>query len=155
MKKETKRLIALIVIGLVIISFPCKSQVYLGISGTNKGTSQTIGWLSDIGIDLNVNYKSSLLKADVARILSFNIGKRIELSQNNFNVTPYIGIANYRNKDFRAYDIDRKNEVIQINETGLIYRLELGKDWYMGRLYIEGTYCNGFYFGAGIKAFIQ
>lgn len=36
-----------------------------------------------------------------------------------------------------------------------LYGLSFGKQWYRGQLFVSGYFSNGFYFGAGIRAFIK
>ncbi len=157
MKKITLIAISLL-IGLTVFSQP-----YLGISYNNKGAGIHGGIVTDVGIELSVNYRTPLLRADVPRILDVTLGYEIWLSnepENNepdhFYVTPGIGFANYKVKDFTEYKKDPRNPIIQINEIVPIYKVELGKQIYKGRLFVEGMYCNTKWYGSlGLKVLLN
>lgn len=146
-----KKLILLILI--IIIGINTYSQIYLNTAINTKGVGCGVGALIEEKIDLNLNYTFPLTRNDIPSILSFNIGPRILLShkeEDNFTITPQIGLASYQ---VNKYTKEGKEH---INSTNTIYTLEIGKDWFNGRLFISSTYCNNLiYFSLGMKAFLK
>ncbi len=136
------------------------AQPYLSIAATSKGAGFSIGYLaSEPGIEINAGYNVHPTREDVPALFNLSVGKRILLSnkeKDNFSITPTIGYASYSVKDFSSFYKDEVDgEIKQVNAVKPIYTLELGKDWYLGRVYINANYCDKPFFGIGMRAFIK
>lgn len=150
-----KKFLSLIACTLIIAASYC--QPFAGLGLTNKGVNFQAGALIS-GIEITAAAKRPYSRNDIPLIYSLSVGKQILLTDNqedNYSITPSIGYANYRIKDFTAYDKDPTGATgpVQISTFTPIYGLELGKDSYMGRVFISANYCKGLYFGMGIKIF--
>ncbi|MBC7509880.1 MAG: hypothetical protein H7320_14205, partial [Ferruginibacter sp.] len=143
---------------LIITTLQGLSQGYVALGGTNKGIQASVGVLAN-NLDFNIKYQLPLVSTEIPKILSFNIGPRINLTwyeTDNFNITPSLGYAYLRSKDFSLYNTSPNlDKIILIEEFKPVFNLELGKDWYMGRLAVNYTYCNGNYYGISIKCFFN
>ncbi len=155
-----KRFIVVVSLALSMIIFLIlkgHSQPNLGLFATNKGVGASIGLVAG-NIALNASYKAPLFNRDVPTIANLAIGYQRNITNNdadNFTVTPFLGIGNYRVKDFTAYDADPtgKTAIVSINQYKPYYAIEIAKDWYLGRLFVSANYCGGFYAGIGMKFF--
>lgn len=130
------------------------SQGYLSFNYSSNGTGVRLGYLNDVQISLG--YQTPLLSAENANIADLSVGKRILLTNNdedNFSVTPTVGVGFISYKDFTKYD--QGGEIESVKKVVPVYGLELGKDWYIGRLFIHANYANKFYYGIGIRAFFK
>lgn len=148
----------LVMILFTVISL--QAQPFLSVAATTKGEGLSIGYLEPhSGIELSTGYNVHLYREDVPAIFNLSLGKRTLLShqdKDNFTITPSIGYAVYSVKDFTNFEKDEVHgEIIQIRLIRPIYGLELGKDWYLGRLYINANYCNKSFFGIGMRVFIK
>lgn len=142
---------------LLLISAASFGQPFLGLGVTNQGANIQLGVFAG-SIEVTGAYKLPFSRNDVAKIASLQIGKQILLSHNdqdNYSITPSIGYANYRVQDFAAYNNDPtgKTGISLINEFRPIAGVEVGKDSYMGRVFLSANYCKGMYYGIGIKMF--
>ena len=103
-------------------------------------------------IVLSGSYDLPLSSAVKPAIASVTLGKQFNLSnydEDNFTFTLSAGIANVQYKAFV------QDKMMQHNYTTPIFALEIAKDWYMGRVYLDLKYANGFYGGVGIKAVLR
>ena len=143
---------------LLIISLPCFGQPYILMGGTNNGVQLGIGTLSD-KIDIQVRYQLPLFDLEAPKILSFNVGRMINLTTNeedNLSITPSVGYGYFRSKDFTHYNNPEEHEKIINGETFKpIYGIELGKDWFMGRACITYYYSDRNYIGGTIRYFFS
>ena len=142
---------------LLLISTSSFAQPFLGLGVTNQGANFHLGVLAG-SIEITAGYKMPFNSNDVAKIASLQIGKQILLSNNdqdNYSITPSIGYANYRVQDFAAYNNDPSGKTgpSLISEFRPIAGVEVGKDSYMGRVFVSANYCKGMYYGIGIKMF--
>jgi len=138
----------------VIMSLSATAQPFLGLGLNNRGGSIQLGILAQ-GIEITAAYKTPFSRTDVPSVASLSIGKQILLSNkedDNYSITPAIGFASYRMKDFTKYD-QGSDEIIQVSEFKPIYGIEVGKDSYMGRVFISASYCKSAWFGIGVKVF--
>ncbi len=146
-----------IAIALLCLNAFISAQPYVSISANTKGFGMSAGYLSASNLDLSIGYDVPFRKADVPSIFYAKTGYQILLSnydENNFSLTPSLGIANYKVKDFSHWD-NEGGSVKDINEIKPIYGLELAKDWNAGRLFISANYCGNVYGSIGIRAFIK
>lgn len=149
----------LVSIGLFTV-IAAKAQPFASFTTNTKNVGLSIGYLEEqSGIEVSTGYHVPVLRTDRPWIFDLSLGKRILLSQNekdNFSITPSIGYAQYSIKDFSAYDNEKEGgDIKQIKEIRPVYKLELGKDWHLGRLYISANYCKSPFLGIGIRAFIK
>lgn len=145
---------------ILFITSSLQAQPFLSISATTKGAGFSIGYLlGQPGIELNAGYNVHPTREDVPALFNLSVGKRILLShqeKDNFTLTPSIGYAAYSVKDFTEfYKDETAGEIFQLKAAKPIYSLELGKDWYLGRVYVNANYCNAPFFGLGMRAFIK
>ena len=157
--KSVKRSVKVpaIIITLLLVSINCISQPFLGLSVNNKGMGIQFGALSN-SMEFKASYKVPFIRRDVASIASFTIGKMLLLSkqeEDNYAIIPEIGIANYRIKDFTAYDADQTGHspIVQVSEFKPIYGISVTKDSYLGQSFVSANYCSGMYYSIGMKLF--
>ena len=143
---------------LIITTLQGLSQGYVAMGGTNKGIQVSAGVLAN-NLDFSIKYQLPLISLEVPKILSFTVGPRINLSRyetDNFSITPSVGYAYLSRKDFSLYGTsESEDKIILIEEFKPVFNMELGKDWYMGRLSFTYTYCNRSYYGIIIKCFLK
>ena len=120
------------------------------VQATNQGSGFGVGVLAS-NIEVQAGFNMPLRKTNVPHIMYVRGGYQIDL--NDFSVTPSIGIADYKVKDFS--DWDKGGSVISINKTLPIFSVEAGKDMNIGRLFISANYCQNIFFGIGIKGFFK
>ncbi|MEP7142546.1 MAG: hypothetical protein ABI707_06735 [Ferruginibacter sp.] len=145
---------------ILLVSKSLQAQPFLSIKGTTEGAGTSIGYLESVsGIGITAGYNIPVLKTSLPAILYISMGKQFLLShreKDNLSLTLSIGYAHYSVKDFSNYDKDYEHgEIIQIKKVKPIYGLELGKDWYLGRLFLSADYCGGAIFGAGVKGYFR
>jgi hypothetical protein len=106
---------------------------------------------------MQLSYDAPLISAIKPRITAFTVGRQILITNHyedeypdDFSVTPSIGIAYTKLTSF-----DNKDNRIDVNKTTPIYKIEVGKDAYMGRVIGTINYTDRFYFGIGIRAFFR
>ncbi len=148
---------AIITITAILISLTAMSQPFLGLQVNNKGGTVQLGALIET-VEITASYKTPFSREDVAKVASLSIGKVVFLTKNdedNYSISLHAGYANYRIKDFAAYDADGtgKTGITQINEYRPVFGVEAGKDIYLGRVFISANYCKGMWYGVGIKMF--
>lgn len=139
----------------LIISKNCFGQGYIGIGATNNGVQVSAGVLAD-NVDVQLKYQLPLFSLEVPKVMSFTIGRMILLSNNdadNFSITPSVGYAYLKSKDFTLYD--RENKIITVEALKPVLGVEIGKDWWMGRVSVNYTYCNANYLGVSMRCFIS
>lgn len=142
---------------ILIISIPSFSQTYIGLGLLNKGVDFSLGTLVD-GIDLQFNYKVPLTSAEEPNIMSITLGKMILLSdkdEDNYSITPILGGAWLKGKDFSKYDADPLGAILETNKFNGVYGLELSKDAYMGRLSLVAKHIGGMYYGVSVRVFFS
>ncbi|MEO5889852.1 MAG: hypothetical protein ABIQ31_06335 [Ferruginibacter sp.] len=144
----------------ILSAVSLQAQPFLSVAGTTKGAGFALGYLdSESGIEFNLGYNVPILRADRPRLLDFSVGKKFLLShkdEDNISLTSSVGYALYSVKDFSAYELDKEyGAIIQIKKIKAIFGLELGKDWYLGRLYVSGHYCGNPFLSIGMRAFLK
>lgn len=136
------------------------AQPFLSFSTTTNGIGLLVGFLEpQSGIEIATGYNMPLLSATKPHLFIIQAGKRILLTQNeedNFTLTPTIGYADYSLKDLSNYDgKSGKSNIDKVKAIKAMVGLELGKDWYLGRLFINANYCGTTFYGIGLRAFIK
>ena len=136
---------------LLFCSIAAQSQAVIGFGATTKGLNMNAGYIVN-NIVLSGSYDLPLSSAVKPTIASITIGKQFNLSnydEDNFTTTISAGIAKI---NYKTFVLDK---MVQHKYSTPIFALELAKDWYMGRVYIDVKYANGFYGGVGIKAVLR
>jgi hypothetical protein len=157
MKKKTITILLVLLALLLCFADNLFSQPYLGLGVSNKGILTQVGVLAD-KIEIIGTWKLPFSQNDVATILGLQVGTGFALGhkeKDNFFITPAVGFANYRIKDFADYNADPtgRTGIVQISEFRSFLSIELDKDMARGRLFISANYCKDAYFGFGIKIF--
>ena len=159
MKRSPQYYALLISVGLfllaILFSFKTHAQ-YVGIGGGNKGVTFNAGILAD-GIQIEASYRTPFLSNEKPTVMSLTIGREILLSnyeEDNFSVTPFIGGASLKYKDFSEYNYP-PYKIISISEIKPMYGIELGKDWHVGRLFVSANHCGSISYTVGIKTFLN
>jgi hypothetical protein len=141
---------------LLLISSIAGAQTFIGLSAGSNGAGVSVGYLSAPGIEVSAGYSMPLISAEKPHVFYAAIGKQLLLTQNeedNFSITPSVGIAHSSRKDFTEYD--KGGPILTIENTKPLYSIEIGKDWYHGRLFVSGSYCGVFSVSVGMRAFIK
>ena len=139
-----------IILAILIISIQVNAQSFLGVSILTKGVGVQIGTLAH-KIEISAGVKFPQINQEQHTIYNLSLGKMILLTkheEDNYSITTSIGIANYKFSSF-----DAKAERTIHSSIKSIYGLELGKDAFMGRVYVRGLYCANAYLEVGMKIF--
>jgi hypothetical protein len=142
---------ASITIAILILSFNAISQTshFVGISLHSIGYSLQGGVKVENAVAL-IGYSKPLTSAVNPTLFFGKIGYEFNLTpriEDGFNITPLVGISSY------TFDDIIKEQTVK--GIAPIYSLELGKDFYNGRIFITGNYCRIFFAGGGFKIFIN
>ena len=140
---------------LIIISATANAQPYVLMGAVNNGVQVGIGALAS-NVDIQLRYQRPVFNLESPTITSFTIGRMINLTGNdedNFTVTPSIGYAHLKSKDFTQYNSEDKITNVELFKA--VYGLEVGKDWFMGRASITYSYSDKSYLGATIRFFFS
>ncbi|MBC7509798.1 MAG: hypothetical protein H7320_13780 [Ferruginibacter sp.] len=136
----------------IILMLRVQAQPAAAIEYNLHTAGISIGYLVDDRLELTTGFNTKLFSYNT--ILYASAGYKILFSHkddDNFNLTPSIGIGKYF---LQLYDA--KDQLLEDSKNNKLFlRLEAGKDWYMGRLFISANYCAVWYCSVGIKAFIQ
>lgn len=143
---------------ILIISIPSFSQPYFGIGLQNKGFNMSAGIVAD-NIDAQIMFKTPLTSAEESKVLSLTIGRMINITnkdEDNYSITPLIGLGWSKYQDFSQYDLDDKAAIIDVNKFSGVYGLEIGKDAHVGRISLMGRYCGSkMYYGVTMRVFFS
>ena len=140
---------------LLIISTTGFSQVYVSMGAVNNGVQVGVGALA-ANVDIQLRYQRPIFNIQSPTVTSFTIGRMINITGNeedNFTVTPSIGYAHLKRKDFTRYNSEDKITNVELFKA--VYGLEVGKDWFMGRASITYSYSDKSYVGATIRFFFN
>ena len=146
----------IIFISLTIISLNAYAQPWLGM-GIGNTVNANAGILVK-QIEISAAYQHPFSRADKPAIASLSIGKQLLLSnydEDNFSLTTSAGVAFHSYKDMAAYNSGESDKITKVKEVKAIYGMEIGKDKYLGRYYINIQYSNRLMYGAGIKFFFR
>ena len=154
------------IILLLIIHCSVLAQPYIGTSVINKGFGATAGILAD-KFDLAFNFQRPFTCVMSPTSTSLSLGYMINITndeEDNYTITPSFGIVNSKfkvivpaNTRYDKYEDATPYERLKTIRTGnAYYNIELGKDAYMGRVFIKSTYfTNHLYYGIGMKVFFN
>lgn len=151
-----RKIITFIVIAITILlcfADNLFSQSFIGFYAGNKGLNLQGGAIVS-NIEIKGSYQQGI--KPYANIGTVQVGYQIlvtDYEQDNYSVTPSIGYGYFKVKDFSQYD--KTGSIINKEGGRPVYGIEVGLDKFLGRYFISGNYCNGLYFGIGIKAFFR
>lgn len=140
---------------LLFASINLVAQPYLSLQATDIGAGLHVGYLKS-GIEISAGYNVPFLKTVNPQIFDLSLGKQFLITnyvQDNLTLTLSPGIAYTTKKDFTEYN--KCGEIITQSGFNPIFKTELGKDFNIGRLFINANYCTGFYFGLGMRVFFE
>jgi hypothetical protein len=145
---------------ILFVSGSIQAQPYLSFKGTTKGAGPSIGYLEkNSGIEFNAGYNVPVLKTGLPTILNISLGKQVLLThkeKDNLSFIFSVGCAHYSISDFSNYDKSGgREDIVQIKKIKPICGVELGKDWYLGCLFLSVSYCDGAILGVGLKGYIR
>ena len=140
-----------ILAAVLLLSAPSMAQInpFVVVSAHSKGYSLQVGLKGENAVAL-IGYSKPLTSAVNPTIFFGKIGYEFNLTperEDGYNLTPLVGISSY------TYEDVIKEQTVK--GIASIYSLELGKDYYNGRIFTNISYCKGFYFGGGFKIFIN
>lgn len=136
---------------LILMATKSIAQPYIGLNVSTHGVGAETGFITAKGLQMALGGSVPLIKSDVPRILYLTAGQKINVGE--YNVTPSAGIGYYSVKDFSEYD--KGGSVITLSGYKPFYNLELGRDWYKGRLFVFSNYGYKFSAGVGIKVLFK
>lgn len=153
-------------IGMLIIHCAVFAQGYMGVSIINKGFGATAGVVTG-STDIAFNVQRPFIDLMQPTIFSLSIGKIINLTNeesDNYSITPSFGVADSKvkrvvvagqmNKDYNKCMSYETLETVR--KFSAYYSLELGKDAYLGRVFIKGTYTDTrLFYGLGMRIFFN
>jgi len=142
---------------LIIISLLAYAQPYIQTHANNIGFGAGVGFVApNSGLQISTAFMIPPSDPEKPRIIDCSIGKRFWLSnkeQDNYNLTVAAGVADYRRTIYKDYMVGGLSK--EVHTTSPIYTLEVGKDLYLGRISLYGSYCNRTYGGATIRVFFK
>jgi hypothetical protein len=136
----------LLTILLITIAATAMGQTkpFVGVSLHSIGYSLQVGVKGENTVAL-IGYSKPLTSAVNPTLVFAKVG--YEFNLDGYNLTPLVGISSYTYEDV----IEEKT----VKGISPIYSLELGKDFFNGRIFITANYCRVFFAGAGFKIFIN
>ena len=148
-----KKMITLMV--MILLWCNAFSQGYLSTSVMKNGVAANIGFLSG-KTDINFGLQFPLTEITTPAIYHFEVGRMINLTHNDkgndYSITPSIGAALLNRKEV----VSKPYEYLKtVSKTSAYYSLELGKDAYLGRVFIKTVYCGEIYPSVGMRLFLN
>ncbi len=141
-----------LLIPFLLISSISFAQPYLSIGGTTRGSNFGAGAIAG-GIDINVSYDRPLMRNDKPALLSFSIGKKVALSdedESHWSITGAVGYGSITYKDYSLYD-DGYDKVISVSEFKPVYIAEIGYNAHLGRISFVTKRCDVMYYGLSMR----
>lgn len=151
-KTTTKKMFTLMV--MILLWCNAFSQGYLSTSVMKNGLAANIGFLSG-KTDINFGVQFPLTEITTPAIYHIEVGRMINLTNheegNDYSITPSIGAAFLKRKEV----VTKPYEYLKtVSKTSAYYSLELGKDAYMGRVFLKTVYCGNIYYSVGMRLFL-
>ena len=159
-----KKMITLII--MILLWCNAFSQGYLSTSILNKGIAANIGFLTD-KTDINFGVQLPLTDKTIPTIYHIEVGRMINLTHNDggndYSITPSIGAALSNKKEVVPANTFREEygkifpyeSLKTVTNTSAYYSLELGKDAYLGRVFLKTVYCGNIYYSVGMRLFLN
>lgn len=151
MKKTLSSLI------IIIISFNVHAQGYAGFFVAGKGAGVQMGFVAGT-LNVNASLQYPLTTITNPTMYTMSLGRMLLLTNDeadNYSLTPAIGAALHRVKNFEAYNDNPRAAIPLTSRVYPHYSLQAGKDAHLGRMYVQANYCNGLYLTAGMKVFFN
>ena len=146
-----KLLSSIVLLTLVLISTNANAQ-YAGVTIINKGIGVNAGILAD-KVNIQASLTFPIINLENSNTYSLSAGYQINLSNedvDNYSFTPSIGAAVVKSRTW-----DAKAAVTVHQKIKLMYGGEVGKDAFMGRVFIQANYSDALYYGIGMKVFFK
>lgn len=152
---------------MLILNISVYAQPYIGTSVINKGFGATVGVIADNRFDVAFNYQQPFICVLSPISTSLSVGYIINITndeEDNYTITPSFGIVSSKfkivipaNTRYDKYEDATPYERIKTIRTGnAYYNIELGKDSYMGRVFVKSSYFgNHLYYGIGMRVFFN
>ena len=156
MKKHTAFLFIYILVCLILIIFFLIPKTHAQVYGSIKGTSQGFGLAAGIlaqNIQLQAGYEAPIRSAEIPNTVYATVGWQLLLTnraEDNYSLVASAGICHNSYTSFTDHP-----DGIKVQKILPVYSAELGKDIYMGRLFISAHYTNKTYLGAGMRIFLN
>ena len=125
---------------------------YAGVTIINKGIGVNAGILAD-KVNIQASLTFPILNLENSNTYSLTAGYQFNLTNDdvdNYSFTPSIGAAVIRSRTW-----DAKAAVTVHQNIKPMYGAELGKDAFMGRVFIQANYSDALYCGIGMKVFFN
>lgn len=137
---------------LILISTPflCNAQAFFGVEILNKGAGANVGFIAN-SIHLQVGGIVPLSKTENPTVKYLSLG--YEITGNDFYLTPMVGYSSNERKDLSQFQSEGK--VATLKQSTQFYRIEIGKERFMGRYYAAVSYAKSLSFGIGIKVLFK
>ena len=150
---------------MIILYCNAFSQVYLGTSVMKNGVAGNIGFLAD-KVDISFGLQFPLTDKTTSTIYSLSVGRMINLSnydEGNFSLTPAIGLSVLNKMEVVSANVfsEKYGKIFPYetlkNDNIILpyYSLELGKDAYLGRVFIKTVYCGKIDLSFGMRLFLN
>ena len=141
----------MVLLFMLIISLNVSAQ-YAGISVINKGIGVNAGFTAN-KVNLQAALTFPLYNLENNNTYSLSTGYEINLTndeKDNYTLTPSVGAALIKSRTWNKMDAVTVHSNIKP-----MYGLELGKDAFMGRVFLQANYMDGLYYGVGMKVFFN
>lgn len=150
---------------MIILYCNAFSQGYLGTSIMKNGFAGNIGYLAD-KVDISFGLQFPLTDKTTPTIYSLSVGRMIDLSnydEGNFSLTPAVGLSVLNKMEVVAANTfsDKYGKIFPYetlkndNSIKPYYSLELGKDAYLGRVFLKTVYSGNLYYSVGMRLFFN
>jgi hypothetical protein len=126
-----------------------QTKPFVGVSLHSIGYSLQVGVKGENTVAL-IGYSKPLTSAVNPTLFFGQVGYEFNITpkkEDGYNLTPLVGISSYTYEDV----IEEQT----VKGIAPIYSLELGKDFFNGRIFVTANYCRVFFAGAGFKIFIN
>jgi len=159
MKKETKQTIMMLLIVLFCLFADSIwsrlfGQAFAGLNAGNKTIGIQLG-IEVEKIEISASYSFPYMKNDRPTIASFQAGRKIDISDNDYSLLPYFGYGYLRWQDFTDYNNDPtgKTAINNLSSFNPLFGIQVAKDKHAGQLFVSYMYCKESYFSIGFKCF--
>ena len=137
---------------LFIMVASAKAQPFLGTSFSFNSAEIQGGYATKNDVEFTVAYKTPFIRTDVASISSLTVGKKLWFSE-SYSVTPAIGLAHYKIRDFNHPN--EAGEATLISSPSPVLRVELGKNYKQGVVFALFNYCRNLSLTVGMKVYFK
>ena len=154
-REETTSKKMLCLLAMILLWCNAFSQGYLSTYVMRNGVAANIGFLTG-KTDINFGVQFPLTEITTPAIYHIGVGRIINLTNheegNDYSITPSIGAALLNRKEV----VTKPYEYLKtVSKTSAYYSLELGKDAYLGRVFLKTVYCENIYYSVGMRLFLN